>query len=86
MHPTTPQRLKERQATFQSELDRIERLAASSNRLSDVGLRLICGCKIESYDMHGIIVTYCGRHKSFTFSPRMNGTDVFYFIDEEQRP
>lgn len=50
------------------------------------GLTLPCGCRVEQHNHHGVMVIYCARHTSFAFSPRFNGTDVFYFVTEENKP
>jgi hypothetical protein len=49
-------------------------------------LSIPCGCKVELFNHHGIKVVYCERHESFVFSPRYNGSDVFYFVTPEQEP
>lgn len=50
------------------------------------GFILPCGCKVEMFNHHGIRVTYCERHSNFLFSPRYDGSDVFYFVTEENQP
>jgi hypothetical protein len=77
MHPTTPQRLKERSLALAKE-------QARDNE--SLTLVLPCGCQIKEHNAHGILVRYCRRHSTFIFSPRHDGTDVFYFVTEDQRP
>ena len=78
MHPTTPQRLKERQKSFEKEQTRLEAEPALP------GLTLPCGCRVELFNHHGIKVVYCERHEGFHYSPRPDtGTDVFYFVTGE---
>jgi hypothetical protein len=48
--------------------------------------RLPCGCKVQQFSHHSIKVVYCQRHQNFVFSPRHNGSDVFYFVTEENKP
>lgn len=81
MHPTARQRLKERAKSLRAEIERLE-----GNEPAIPRIILPCGCKIEPYDWHGFIVTYCPRHNNFVYSPHYDGTDVFYFVDEENRP
>lgn len=49
------------------------------------GLTLPCGCRVEQHGTHGITIKYCPRHETFVFSPRHDGTDVFYFVAEEEK-
>ncbi|MBE7473162.1 MAG: hypothetical protein DPW09_33310 [Anaerolineae bacterium] len=49
-------------------------------------INLPCGCKIVQFNHHGIKVHYCARHTTHFFSPRFDGTDVIYFVTEDQRP
>lgn len=80
MHPTTRQRLKERQASLERELTRVNAVLAVPHIL------LPCGCKVEQFNHHGIKVIYCNRHTTPFFSPRFDGSDVIYFVTEELKP
>jgi hypothetical protein len=85
LHPTTPQRLTERQKSLEAGL---ERLAQTGDDPSEALPRLIlpCGCKVEQFNHHGIIVSYCERHATFVYSSRDHKQDVFYFVTEENKP
>lgn len=78
MHPTTPARLADRAKALQKE---IERLEESTPRLI-----LPCGCKVEQFCSYGIVVKYCPRHSTFTYSPRGLTGDVFFFVTEDNQP
>ncbi|NJN99751.1 MAG: hypothetical protein HC875_39445 [Anaerolineales bacterium] len=73
-------RLRQRQQSLEHELARVNTALAVPHIL------LPCGCKIEQFGHNSIKTIYCHRHQSFIFSPRDDGSDVFYFVNEEQRP
>ena len=54
--------------------------------LSQTGLVLPCGCRIEVHDHSAIMVKYCERHVTFHYSPYHEEGDVFYFVTEDKRP
>jgi hypothetical protein len=76
----TPARLAQRRAELEREVARLQATPLNASFL------LPCGCKVEQFNQHGIQVSYCERHKSFIYSPRHDGSDVFYFVNEEQKP
>jgi hypothetical protein len=80
MRPTNRKRLAERQKVLESQLAQVNQALALPHIL------LPCGCKVQLFNHHGIKVIYCQRHESFVFSPRHDGSDVFYFVTEEQKP
>ena len=80
MHPTTPKRLAERITSLEREMKRLREEPIVDRIL------LGCGCQVVIHNFNGVMVKYCPQHNTFIFSPNHDEGDVFYFVNEEQRP